>query len=195
MQVFIPHSDYKQSVASLDSKRLRKQSLECCQILNTLLFPTEKKGWINHPAVKMWADCPGSLVDYLYECLKENRIRGFKTDWAASQLQHYNLLALRYDQPIWLGDEEIHSSHRARLLQKGFEEKLKYGDKAHGTIDWYKQFNWDEMQNPELFTKEYIWATNITETTYDKEIRVSNVGLSGKSLLISKYGNNPYITL
>ena len=92
MQVFIPHSDYQLSVASLDSKRLRKQSLECCQILNTLLFPSEKKGWINHPAVRMWADCPGSLVHYLYECLEENRIRGFKTDWAVSQLQHYNLL-------------------------------------------------------------------------------------------------------
>ena len=37
MQTFLPYADFPGSAKVLDRKRLGKQRVECCQILNTLL--------------------------------------------------------------------------------------------------------------------------------------------------------------
>ena len=49
MQTFLPYKSFKQSLQSLDYRRLGKQRVEAFQILNVLLGRTETKGWsLNH---------------------------------------------------------------------------------------------------------------------------------------------------
>lgn len=110
MQTFLPVNSIALSPSYLDSIRLNKQITEAIQIHNTL---TEKsKGWINHPAVKMWRGYENALLEYAYNCFEEWIKRGGKR---SSPL----IKPAVYELPPWLGDEKLHSSHRARLILKG----------------------------------------------------------------------------
>jgi hypothetical protein len=197
MQVFMPYKDYKQSVQALDTKRLIKQSLENTQLLDIIFdMPTKsgkpRKGWMNHPALIAWKQTPGALIKYLECNITEMKERGCKTDYAESRLQVYKSFTVSSESPVWLGDEDIHASHRSRLLQKGFEEKYKYGNRGEATINWYSSFEWNEMNDPEFFAKEYYWPINITQSSYDKEQRVSKDALKLKHNLIQAFGANPW---
>ena len=201
MQVFIPYSSYSASLKVLDSKRLQKQGIEASQILDTIYdLPTKtgkpRTGWLNHPAVIMWEDNTGALVEYLEFNIAECIHRGIKTDYVEERLPIYQELTSSDSRslPLWWGDERVHSSHRVRLLQKGWEEKLKYGDKANKTIEWYNQWQWNEMNARDFFRREYKWATNITATSYQLEERVSKAAMKVKDQLIAIYGINPYGT-
>jgi len=200
MQVFLPYADFEKSVKALDDSRLRKQALESTQLLDIMFdLPTKtgkpRKGWLNHPAFKAWQYNPGALIEHLIYNVIEIEIRGFKTDYAKSKLDQYAVFTTSLKKPIWLGDEEIHSSHRARLLQKGFEAKLKYGEKADAIINWYSEWKWLEMDDEDLFNKEYLWATNISENNYEKIQKVSKNALKTKKKLIEVYGKNPFHSL
>ena len=52
MQVFVPYPSPIDVAKCLDPKRLRKQIIECDQILNVIIG--ESKAWSNHPVVKMY---------------------------------------------------------------------------------------------------------------------------------------------
>jgi hypothetical protein len=204
MQVFMPYADYKKSVQALDKKRLVKQSLEATQLLDIIFnLPTKsgkpRKGWMNHPALIAWKDTPGALIEYLIHNATEMKARGCKTDYVDRKLQEYKKFTTSLQNPIWLGDEEIHSSHRFRLLQKGFEEKFnvisyKYGDaeKADETIMWYSSFGWEEMKDDEFFMKEYFWPINLTSSSYDKAQKIHKNGVKHKHYLIQTFGANPW---
>ena len=197
MQTFMPFSNYEKSLSILDKKRLQKQAIETSQILDILLdLPTKsgkkRKGWLKHPALIMWANNTGSLFDYFLTNVEECKKRQIKTEYCEQKILIYEKFKLDSIKPIWLGDEEIHASHRSRLLQKGFEEKYKYGDRGNATINWYSSFEWNEMSDPEFFTKEYYWPINITQSSYDKEHRVSKDALKLKHNLIQAFGANPW---
>ena len=64
MQTFLPHTDLKKSLQSLDYKRLGKQRVETHQLLNVLLNRTKTKGWRNHPICKMWKGYENALKLY-----------------------------------------------------------------------------------------------------------------------------------
>lgn len=123
MQTFLPYADFDASAAVLDDRRLGKQRVEAYQILRALLG--ESRGWVHHPAVKMWAGHEAALVDYTVACCREWRRRGF-ADTVEGKTR---LLALRHHlssagAPSWLGDPALHRSHRSNLLRKdrGFYE-------------------------------------------------------------------------
>ena len=80
MQIFIPFANISKIVACLDWKRLGKQRVECKQILERVLnrVPEHKKGWRNHPAVKMYLPYPNFLKLYFNKCVAEWVRRGFK---------------------------------------------------------------------------------------------------------------------
>ena len=198
MQVFMPYADYQKSLESLDTKRLVKQGLEASQLLDIMFnIPTKsgklRKGWMNHPALIAWATTPGALVQYLIYNSLEMKNRNCKTDYIDTKLSEYKKYTTSLSSPVWLGDEEIHSSHRARLLQKGFEEKENGRKKADETIQWYSQFKWEEMKDPDLFRRDYIWPENITQSSYNKKISVSKDRLKVKESLIQVYGGNPWM--
>lgn len=115
MQTFLPFPNFKKSIQILDSKRLGKQRVETYQILNILLNRTEKKGWINHPAVRMWKNYESALQLYQNYTISEWIKRGFENNMS------FETLLIEARMPFWLGDEKLHRSHRSNLLRKDWE--------------------------------------------------------------------------
>lgn len=162
MNCFLPYSDFSKSAQCLDYRRLGKQRTECQQILSVLERPLEAlitlpltgtsywqpimegersrytkvrpAPWSNHPAVLMWRGYEEALKAYLDTCIIEWKARGYENNIDRPFVE-YN-----YCEPRWLGDERLHSSHRAALLLK--------------KPNHYKQFNWTE--EPKM---DYFWPT------------------------------------
>ena len=126
MQTFVPYPDFKQSMSVLDDSRLGNQVYREGM---TLL----RGKWPNHPASKMWRGYESALANYLMAGVIELMKRGKDyTDrpWY-HELESYAMLSDLALLPPWLGDERVHSSHRANLLRK---------DPVH-----YGQFGWTEQ--------------------------------------------------
>ena len=71
MQTFAPEgTDIDLGFYRLDYRRLGKQRVEAWQILNVLRGvdnegnPKEHKGWVNHPATRMWEGHIAALARY-----------------------------------------------------------------------------------------------------------------------------------
>ena len=128
MQTFLPYESFAESARCLDYRRLGKQRVEAYQILRTLTG--ESKGWVNHPAVKMWRGYEVALAKYGYEMCKEWKARGYKDTleekFMQYLVQHINRDSLMFPVPDWLGGS-IHASHRSNLLRKNKEFYSKYG--------------------------------------------------------------------
>jgi hypothetical protein len=164
MQTFLPMStSFKASAQVLDNKRLNKQALEGWQILMTLLeldptgSPRTPKGWVNHPAVKMWRGYEFALYQYVQQMVIEWKRRGFKStigDKASNtfvQAKNLNRISGVHQFPDWMVDVELYkkicSSHRTALLSKNYE--------------WYSQFGWPEDTGVAPFDYEYVWPSKI----------------------------------
>lgn len=162
MQTFLPYPDFSKSAQVLDNKRLGKQRVEAAQILDVLEQPLEAfvtlpltgtsywqpileaeknrytkvrpRAWSNHPAVLMWKGYEEALANYMRACVLEWEARGYKNNL------NYHFWDGNISFPPWLGDDRLHSSHRAALLLKNHKH--------------YKQFNWTE--EPKM---DYFWPT------------------------------------
>lgn len=160
MQTFVPLiSSFEDIARTLDNKRLNKQALEGWQILMTLLELDPQgnhrvpKGWVNHPAVKMWRGHEVALHRYIQAMVDEWKRRGFKStigDKAkATLVRAYELGLIEHaaSNPAWISDQEqfrqIAASHRMALLNKDYE--------------WYSQFGWAEDSGRRPETYDYIW--------------------------------------
>jgi hypothetical protein len=124
MQTFLPVADFADSARLLDSPRLGKQRVETLQILRAIELPDY--GWANHPAVLMWRGRTPALVAYGLAMARIWRERGF-ADSTASQIGEFapevvdrsqDELAAAGLLPSWLGDEDLHRSHRSNLIAK-----------------------------------------------------------------------------
>lgn len=134
MQTFLPYADFVASAKSLDDRRLGKQRVEALQVLRALVRPTY--GWKHHPAVKMWRGYEPALARYGVEVCREWRRRGHADTCETKILDELveSGFAVPPDQagleragglPPWLGDEEVHRSHRSALVRK---DPLHYGE-------------------------------------------------------------------
>lgn len=128
MQTFLPVPDFKKSAKILDWRRLGKQRVEARQILKAL---QTGKGWIHHPATKMWKGYEEALIAYSNEMIQEWINRGYNNTMEILPTKSFQM-------PPWFGNEEFHASHRSNLLRKDF--------------DHYSQFGWTEKDN-----KPYVW--------------------------------------
>jgi len=141
VQTFIPYADFYESARVLDRQRLGKQRVETLQILNALAGLS--KGWVNHPATKMWRGHETSLVQYGIAICQEWQMRGYKDSceqkiWDVSKNFRNNRgFSL---PPSWWGDDRVHDSHKSKLMQKN--------------PDWYTQFNWSVPLD-----LDYVWPT------------------------------------
>ena len=122
------YSDFDQSVKVLDSKRLFKQVVEARQILNVLTENTKKAGWRNHPAVLQWRGYTSALKNYATCCITECYKRGIRADGEEEKLAILPIEESNF-LPDWLGDPRIHSTHRSRLLCKGYADSVCAGIK------------------------------------------------------------------
>ena len=122
MQTFLPYKGFELSAQTLDYKRLGKQRVEAFQVLNVLLGRTETKakGWVNHPITKMWKGYENALKQYLNNCIYEWIMRGYNNN------MEYETIVGEIVYPQWLGNDLLHSSHRANLLRKDKEFYSKY---------------------------------------------------------------------
>jgi len=116
MQTFLPYPDFKQSMQVLDYRRLGKQRVEAMQLIKAIestptLGGKPYKGWINHPATKMWINYVDALKLYCNEAIIEWINRGYK-----NTMLLYPVDYVVY--PHWLGNEEFHLSHQSNLYHK-----------------------------------------------------------------------------
>jgi hypothetical protein len=163
MQTFVPlTSSFEDIAKTLDNKRLNKQALEGWQILMTLLEldpqgqHRQPKGWVNHPAVKMWRGHEMALYLYIVEMVDEWKRRGYKStigDKAKATIQRgveLSRVSTPSYSPSWIANldefKAVASSHRLALLNKDYE--------------WYSQFGWDEDLGYRPETYEYIWPVD-----------------------------------
>lgn len=132
MQTFLPYENFSESLRCLDYRRLGKQRVEAMQILNALQPGYTQKGWVNHPATKMWRGYEEALKMYMNMCIEEWVNRGYNNNMEIVKI------AKDVTMPPWLGNEDFHASHRSNLLRKDLE--------------YYSQFNWSEPDD-----LPYIW--------------------------------------
>ena len=120
MQTFLSEYSFPASAQALDNKRLNKQLLEGRQILDALI---NHKGWVHHPATRMWAGYELALYEYLWAVREELRGRGIKwqTNWSAIETLVYPLDPTYTQLPDWwTGPERVNivTTHRGRLYEK-----------------------------------------------------------------------------
>lgn len=133
MQTFLPYANFAHTAKILDRQRLGKQRVEVLQILLTL---KNNKGWIHHPAVKMWKGYEYSLAKYGIQICKEWISRGYqdtcydKIVITASHFKYSNKL------PWWLGNRKFHTSHKSNLLRKNFEYYSQFGWKCPSDLPY-----------------------------------------------------------
>ena len=127
MQTFLPYPDFLDSARALDVKRLGKQRVETIQVVRALTWPDY--GWANHPAVLMWKGFEEALGRYGFVCCDVWTGLGFGDTCAATigaDLRAFGVTEVRTQAelaeagalPPWLGDPDLHRSHRSSLLRK-----------------------------------------------------------------------------
>lgn len=119
MQTFLPHPSFGYSASVLDDKRLGKQRVETLQIMSALV---ENKGWVHHPATKMWQGYEFSLLKYQYAiCYEWYIFRGYADTCLRKTIDlFYSKPYLRDNRadPWWLGNPDFHAAHRSNLIHK-----------------------------------------------------------------------------
>jgi len=148
MQTFLPYSDIKKSLNSLDLKRLGKQRLEAYQIIRVYLGETG--GYKNHPTTKMWEGYLPLLITYYNLSLQIWKKAGCNNTMLPVTLNSYCPI----DYPWWWGEEDFHKSHRARLLVK---DENFYSQ--HFSLE-EKTFNEGRILYPLNETKTFIYYDN-----------------------------------
>jgi hypothetical protein len=131
MQTFLPYPNLKKSLKALDSRRLGKQRVEAFQILNILLDRTNKKGWRNHPAVKMWQGYENALKLYFNKAVKLWISKGYKNTMKLEKTKGKIIL------PKWFGNKKFHDSHKSNLLRKNKEHYSKFGWKEKNDLEYF----------------------------------------------------------
>ena len=109
-----------------DDRRLTRTTAPC-------------RGRPRAPAALMWRGYEAALGLYQTLCAMEWEARGYRNtmqypylpDWSRNpayrHAEHMAESALTATPPPWLGREDVHSSHRARLLYKDPEWYGRYG--------------------------------------------------------------------
>lgn len=121
MQTFLPYPGFTDTARVLDYKRLGKQRVETWQIIRALGGHT--KGWVNHPATRMWRGHTDALALYGTAICIEWVRRGYKDTLLPRFME---LRREDFVMPPWLGHSDFHLSHRSNLIRKDPEHYRKY---------------------------------------------------------------------
>lgn len=187
MQTFLPYPDFQQSAAVLDRVRLGKQRVEALQTLRALVIP--EYGWQSHPAVRMWMGYVPALTLYGLAMVDEWIARGGEDTTRAMIAEFapqagHAAYAAKIPMPPWLGEPDLHLSHRSRLLQK---EPRFYSELFPGTpVDL--EYVWPEPRHeflPEDPVGDRLWILRAQVGDTDPEkldtISLPEVGRAAKA--------------
>lgn len=192
MQTFVPYSTYTDSAGILDNRRLNKQILEGIQILEIVTQESiitknvsKNTGWVNHPAVNMWRDCPNGLMNYIESCINEWISRGFEPKNMINAYYNFtNGYFLEYvSYPEWWNGN-IHVSHAKALLFKSVVKMVTYALSHNYQItirDVYYKYPNKLYENLERFNvvgsvakeiKKYNQNTIVSALSAQKEAQI-----------------------
>ena len=135
VNTFLPYPDFVQTAKALDYKRLGKQRVEAWQILQALRGQT--KGWINHPASKMWRGHERALCEYGVAICDEWIARGYK------DTMRERFIAVHSDLPdtglpVWIGKDQFHASHQSNLKRKD-PDHYNFNVESNLPYIWYER--------------------------------------------------------
>lgn len=139
MQTFLPLPSFSDSARVLDRLRLGKQRVEVFQILRTLRG--ESRGYLNHPAVRMWRGHEEALGRYGLAICREWTRRGYR-DTLAPRICHlaFATPARICRMPQWILTPHllraVNRSHRSNLLRKAPEHYAVFGWKEAPDLDY-----------------------------------------------------------
>lgn len=131
MQTFVPYgSNFLRNAQCLDRQRLGKQRVEAHQILELLIIqqegslPASKRGWANHPAVRMWEGHEAALAVYGMTMCSVWVTRGYEDNLA---LQFYALMPVGpLVYPKWINNKNVKNSHQKNLYEKDPDHYAKF---------------------------------------------------------------------
>ena len=154
MQTFLPGgSNFLQTALDLDRQRLIKQGVESYQILRANAGLT--KGWVNHPATKMWRGHEGWLYLYTVRIYDEIKARGYKADAIDKIAELMNEYYPNWQDdvpPPWLYDDRVKITHQGRLYEKAPDKYPQFAQSAK----IYRKFVCCERCN-------YFWPTHTVD--------------------------------
>ena len=126
MQVFVPYPSPIDVAKCLDPKRLRKQIIECDQILAAI--NGESQAWKNHPVVKMYSDYAAWLW-YYRGVLEAYSRRNIRKAYEASR----NAYIVR---PPFL-TSDFCDQHKRRLYTKAPDLYPQFAEYGTSEENWY----------------------------------------------------------
>ncbi len=93
----------------------------------------DPKGWVNHPAVRMWAGHTDVLLEYQMAICNEWTGRKYKDScYEKTFYVRNNGASIEDSVPPWLGDTQFHRSHQSNLVRK---DREFYAPKFPGVPD------------------------------------------------------------
>jgi hypothetical protein len=118
MQTFLPYANFQRTAEVLDYRRLGKQRVEVFQLLRAI--NGETKGWVNHPAARMWRGYEPVLAMYGCMICNEWKRRGYTDNMTMRIAEYFKVFGKPSDSetPSWLGDPDFHRSHQSNLVRK-----------------------------------------------------------------------------
>jgi hypothetical protein len=135
---FLPEADFTLTAQRLDRLRLGKQRTEAKMLLQCIY--DGGGAWSNHPAYAMWEESPFGLALYGITICEEWISRGYQDNQRdqiinlamslddgipihAMTQQH---AAIEHLLPLWLGQHNVHQSHKSNLIRKSPEHYREF---------------------------------------------------------------------
>jgi hypothetical protein len=158
VQTFLAEGpNFELGAQNLDRQRLIKQAVESYQILKVLAGLS--KGWVNHPAVKMWKGSEGWLYIYTMAHIDEIERRGYKNttrELITSLMDKYFPGWEEHKPPAWLCDDRVKITHRGRLWEKNPSAYPQYTPESKS----FRKLICCQHCN-------YFWPTHIDDYKYE----------------------------
>lgn len=143
---FLPYADIDKSLRTLDKRRLAKQRVEAKQILDIVCGLSEKQGWKNHPATKMWVGHGALLKHYYNRSLAIwSEVGGVNDKLKPVELNDAEKQEIESNKPWWWSWEPLHESHKAALVRK---DELHYKELLSG--------------DSKYLSLGYVWPSKVT---------------------------------
>jgi hypothetical protein len=132
MQTFLLSESFRETASFLDSKRLAKQRIETFQIYNALIglrldsisdeIIAPAKGFLNHPAVRMWQGAENLLCMYGFWISLECDARNIRDDRCLKEFFERRANRHPFVVPRWwldpIAQKRIIYTHRCNLMRK-----------------------------------------------------------------------------
>lgn len=139
MQVFVVGSPLETAMA-LDKARLRKQIIECHQILAAI--HGEGKGWIHHPVVLMYSEPNSVRWLQMYADILEGYLAGYTGLQMADR--EAKAIAPAFHTP------EFIKQMKSRLYSKDKQKYERYAEYGESDCNWY----WNPTQQKWLVYRD-----------------------------------------